>query len=77
MEYLLALGRLTLNYEDKDRFFNAFLWGADLSAAQNATIVFYDIIRDAHDTIIDISFNFVAKNEFERDYTISPAGGEP
>ena len=68
--YLLEHGKLTLNYKDKERFFNAFLWGADLSASQDATVVFYDIFRDASGVITDVSFNFVVKEEFERNYTI-------
>ncbi len=70
--YLLEQGKLRLDHENRDRFFNAFLWGADLSAAQDATVVFYDIFRDASGAITDISFNFVGKEEFERNYTICP-----
>ena len=72
IEYLLEQGILTLNHEDPDRFFNAFLWGADLSAARDATVVFYDILRDADGAVTDVSFNFVAKEEFERSYTVCP-----
>ena len=71
--YLLERGKLTLKPEDPERFFNAFLWGADLSAAQDATVVFYDIFRDAEGAITDVSFNFVVKDEFERSYTLCPA----
>lgn len=71
--YLLEQGKLTLNHEDPERFFNAFLWGADLSAGQDATVVFYDIFRDAAGMITDVSFNFVVKEEFERSYTLCPA----
>ena len=72
IEYLLERGILKLNYEDPDRFFNAFLWGADLSAARDATVVFYDILRDADGAVTDVSFNFVVKDEFERSYTVCP-----
>lgn len=70
IEYLLDQGKLTLNHKNPARFFNAFLWGADLSAAQDATLVFYDILRDASGVISDVSFNFVVKDEFECSYTI-------
>ena len=70
LEYLLEQGKLRLDYENEDRFFNAFLWGTDLSAAQTATLVFYEIIREASGVISDVIFNFVAKDEFERCYTI-------
>lgn len=73
--YLLEQGKLTLNHADEERFFNAFLWGADLSAAQDATVVFYDIFRDVSGAITDVSFNFVVKEEFERSYTICTEDG--
>lgn len=75
IEYLLREKKLTLNHEDPERFFNAFLWGADLSAARDATVVFYDIFRDASGAVTDVSFNFVVKEEFERSYTICPEEG--
>ena len=43
---------------------------ADLSAAQDATLIFYSVDRDADGTITDISFNFVAKPEFDARYTL-------
>lgn len=70
--YLLDGGLLTLNPADENRFFNAFLWGAELSAARDATVVFYDIRRNASGAVTDVRFNFVAKDEFERGYTICP-----
>ena len=70
IEYLLEQGKLTLNQEDPERFFNAFLWGADLSAARDATVIFYSITRNASGIITDVSFNFVVKEEFDRSYTI-------
>ena len=73
IEYLLEQGKLTLNHEDEERFFNAFLWGADLSAPRDATVLFYDIFRDTSGAITDVSFNFVVKEEFERSYTLCPA----
>ena len=72
IEYLLEQKKLTLNHEDPERFFNAFLWGADLSAAKDAAVVFYDITRDASGAVTDVSFNFVVKEEFDRCYTICP-----
>ena len=72
IDYLLEQGKLTLNHADPERFFNAFLWGADLSAARDATVVFYDILRDTDGAVTDVSFNFVVKDEFERSYTLCP-----
>lgn len=70
IRWLVDSGRLTLKPQEPERFFNAFLWGADLSAARDATLVFYSVDRDETGTITDISFNFVAKNEFEASYTL-------
>lgn len=70
IRWLVDTGRLTLKPEDPAHFFNAFLWGADLSAAADATLVFYSVDRDASGAIVDISFNFVAKPEFEASYSM-------
>ena len=70
VDHLLETGKLTLDHGEETRFFNAFLWGAALSAARDATVVFYDIVRDASGAVEDVSFNFVAKEEFERSYTV-------
>ena len=70
IRWLVDRGRLTLNPQDPAHFFNAFLWGADLSAARDATLVFYSVDRDEGGAITDISFNFVAKPEFDACYTI-------
>ena len=70
VRWLVDTGRLTLKPEDPSHFFNAFLWGADLSAAADATLIFYSVDRDTDGTITDASFNFVAKPEFEASYMI-------
>lgn len=70
IRWLVDTGRLTLKPQDPSHFFNAFLWGADLSAAADATLVFYSVDRDTAGSITDISFNFVAKPEFEASYSI-------
>lgn len=69
IKYLLDNGKLIIKEDDETRYYNAFLWGADLSAAKDATIVFYSIARDEKGNIVDISFNFVAKAEFEKSYS--------
>lgn len=68
MDHLLASKRLTLCPEDEARYFNAVLWGAPLSAARDATVVFYRVDRDGQGRITDVEFNFVARWDFERDY---------
>ena len=70
VRWLVDTGRLTLKPQDPTHYFNAFLWGADLSAADDATLIFYGVDRDENGCIMDISFNFVARPEFETSYTI-------
>jgi hypothetical protein len=70
VRWLVDTGRLTLKPQEPDRFFNAFLWGADLSAPADATLLFYSVDRDETGAITDISFNFVAKPEFDASYAI-------
>lgn len=73
LRWLVETGRLTLKPQEPDRYFNAFLWGADLSAAADATLVFYSVDRDENGAITDISFNFVAKPEFDASYVMVEA----
>ncbi len=68
--WLLDNKRLTLNEQDAQHYFNAFLWGADLSAARDATLIFYSVDKNSEGVITDVSFNFVAKPEFEASYVI-------
>lgn len=70
IHWLVDNGKLTLKPEDPAHYFNAFLWGADLSAADDATLLFYGVDRDGTGAILDINFNFVAKPEFDSCYTI-------
>ena len=68
--YLIRTGKLTLKQEDPEHYFNAYLWGADLSAAKDASVIFYSIDRDEGGEITDVSFNFIAAREFAAGYTI-------
>lgn len=70
VRWLVNSGKLTLKPEDPAHYFNAFLWGSDLSAASDATLLFYGVNRDASGTITAIDFNFVAKAEFDANYTV-------
>lgn len=70
VRWLVENGRLTLKSEDPQHYFNAFLWGADLSAADDATLLFYGVDRNEDGAITDISFNFVANPEFAAGYTV-------
>lgn len=62
--------RIRLDTQNPEKYFGAHLWGADTSAAKDATLIFYNVDRDVEDKITDISFHFVAKPEFEASYVI-------
>ncbi len=70
MRFLLQSGRLSIDEADNAHYFNALLWNAPLSAAKDAVVVFYDVVRDSNGIIKDASFNFVAKDEFGKAYRI-------
>lgn len=70
MDFLISGGRLVICKEDSVRYFNAILWDAPLSAARDATVVFYQVERGSQGRIRDVRFNFVARRDFERDYDI-------
>ena len=46
VDVLLASRRLRIDPENKNSYFNAVLWGAPLSAAEDAVIVFHKLERD-------------------------------
>lgn len=75
IDWLTGQGKLVFRENDPARHFNARLWGADLSAAEDATVVFYGVERDDRGEISDISFNFVAREEFLRTYTLCDRNG--
>lgn len=70
MWYLMENKGLTLHEDDPVRYFQAPLWGTELSAAKDAVIVFYRIDRDEEGKICDAEFNFVAGDEFEKTYEL-------
>ena len=74
IDCLLASGRLRLNPQDSERYYNAQLWGSPLCAAEDAVIVFHKLERNEDGTIRQLSFNFVERKIFERDYTVCEPG---
>lgn len=67
IDYLLCNGRLKINPESEDCFYQAQLWGTTLSAKKNDIILIYDVQRD-RDTIINVDFNLIDKQEFDKTY---------
>lgn len=76
IRFLLEQGKLLVRKDDPARYFNAHLWGADLSAAQDAVVVFYGVKRNEAGAILDVEFNFVAREEFDRTYVLCSADGQ-
>ena len=70
VSFLMNAGKITLDPEHEDRYYNAVLWGAPLSAPRDAVIVVYGVERDERGFIREVDFNFVAREVFLRDYTI-------
>ena len=70
MRFLLDSGKLIIDPERPDKYFSAILWGAPLSAARDAVIVFYKTDYDADGSICDVEFNFVERSEFEKTYCV-------
>lgn len=75
IRYLLDNQKMTIKEDDPEHYFNAFLWGSDLSAAEDATIVFYSVSRTESGEITDVDFNFVARPQFENDYRLCDKDG--
>ena len=68
IEFLIREKGLELREDDYEKYFNAFLWGAPLSAAKDSVLIFYSIKRDIDGNIFDADFNFITRDEFEKTY---------
>lgn len=68
MQYLLETGQLVLDESSDEKYFNANLWGTNLSAAKNAYLVMYKVFTDEAGQIEYIGFNFVEYEEFGKTY---------
>ena len=68
IEFLICKKALEIHTDSPENYFSAMLWGTKESAARDAVIVFYNITRNESGRIIDASYNFVCRSEFERTY---------
>lgn len=68
VDFLLREKRLYIDEADNDRYFQAYLWGAPLSAARDSAVIAYSVTRSLEGKVIDVDFNFVVRDEFERLY---------
>lgn len=63
--FLLKVERLHIDEADNDRYFQAYLWGAPLSAARDSAVIAYSVTRNSEGEVIDVDFNFIVRDEFE------------
>lgn len=70
IDYLIKKKGLKLDKEHPDKYFQAILWGNPEAANKDAVLVFYSIEYGKEGTIVDVDYNFVQKNEFDRTYEI-------
>ena len=68
VEYLIRSGRLRIDENDPERYYNAFLWGAELHAASDAVIIFDH--RETPEDLSSIGFRFITREEFCLTYRI-------
>lgn len=66
--YLQQHKGLQITPEKPDACFRAPLWGCMLTAPADAVLVIYRTERDEAGQILDVDFNFVAREEFEATY---------
>ncbi len=69
MQFAVDNGLITLNDQDLQHYFKAFLWGEWLTAPCDATVVFYSVTRE-DGVVTKIDFNFVIKSEVESNYVV-------
>lgn len=70
IQFLIENKGLVIDKNSTEKYYSAPLWGSMLSAAKDAVIVFYDVKRNPDGDIVDVDFNFVAREEFERTYDV-------
>ena len=68
VRFLIEHKGLKIDSEDPERYFGAVLFGAPLTAARNAVLLFYRIGYAEDGSVEDADFNFVERGEFERTY---------
>lgn len=70
---------LVIDENSENACFRAPLWGDLQTAAEDAVIIFDEVKKALDQTIEDVSFHFVARDEFDRNYeeiSESEAGDE-
>lgn len=70
VRFLLDRGILRIRPDDPDRYFSADLWETEESAASDAVLVFFDVVRNPAGGISAVNFNFVDKTYFDKHYRV-------
>lgn len=71
IKFLIDSGKLTLNPQDPACYFRAVLWGAPLTAPEDAALVCYKVERDGN-MITNVDWGLVNRVIFDRDYDLLP-----
>lgn len=74
VRFLMEHKNLELNPGRPESFFRAPLWGTVETAGSDAVLLFYSVCRGPEGDILDIDFNFVCREEFDRTYDILCSG---
>ena len=69
ISFMIQQKGLVIDPRHAEKCFNAPLWGTMLSAKADAVIVVYRVDRDEAGHIVDVDFNFVAREEFVKTYS--------
>ena len=70
IRFLLDHNLLKINKNDAAHFFSAPLWGTTETAAKDAVIIIHRVEKNDKNEITGVSFNFVARDEFDRTYSV-------
>ena len=74
IDYLIKEKGLVIDESSEERYFSAPLDGTIVSAARDAVIMFYEIVRDDNGKIQDVNFHFVKRDIFDETYDILEEG---
>ena len=68
--FLLEKGLLKIRPNNPEQYFSASLWDTEETAAWDAVVVFFVIMRDEKGKIEEINFNFVDAEYFRNNYSL-------
>lgn len=70
IRFLIEKKGLRIDESSERQRYSAELWGTKEAAAADAVIVFYNISYGKDGAVEEANFNFVARDEFERTYSV-------